>query len=659
MNLDSLTEQEKQVALQILREYQEQGTLNKYNELIYSDYKEIPVDIITFLSDPQYMGNAWTKADGTLALYPFWQDQLKKLFPDNVSTSVNNLIESGARGLGKSEIAAGAILPYLIYRILCMKNPRDFYGLKVTEKISFPLMNITKTLAEEIALDKFQKGIQLSPWFMSKGSMTTYNNRPYWIPPDPIEIIIGSQSSHVIGQPIFAAFFDEVSFQRNQDIEKQKAKAIDMIDTALGGMKTRFIKNGKNPTLMILASSKRSEKSFLEEHMKTKLKSEKENVLIIDKPVWEVKPKGTYSNKTFKVGLGNKFLPSIILPENSDENEFIAKGYKILDIPIDFKPNFTDDIERALCDFAGVSSSEISKYISGQAVQDIIIEKKQNPFVKDILEIGNNPEDKDQYYDYFDLSKIDPNLKYKPLYIHMDLSVSGDKTGIAGVWVKGKKTSIDKLDQANDLFYSLAFSVSIKAPKGRQISFEKNKNFIYWLKDQGFNIKGISTDSFQSVETGQVLTSKGYNYSQLSVDRVDTQTHICKPYQYFKTTIYEQRLEMYYSKLLVQEITDLERNINTGKVDHPEDGSKDACDAVCGALYNASQNAEQFAYDYGESLQNTVDANTDEISITKEQLTIDFESELAKIMTQGFLQNNQSLIQQQPNSSNDYDNLFL
>ena len=36
-----------------------------------------------------------------------------------------------------------------------------------------------------------------------------------------------------------------------------------MIDTAIGGMKTRFIVNGKNPTLLILASSKRSEKSFL------------------------------------------------------------------------------------------------------------------------------------------------------------------------------------------------------------------------------------------------------------------------------------------------------------------------------------------------------------------------------------------------------------
>ena len=58
-----------------------------------------------------------------------------------------------------------------------------------------------------------------------------------------------------------------------------------MIDTALGGMKTRFTNRGKNPTLMVLASSKRSEKSFLEEHMKQKMVTDHENTLIVDEPV--------------------------------------------------------------------------------------------------------------------------------------------------------------------------------------------------------------------------------------------------------------------------------------------------------------------------------------------------------------------------------------
>ena len=121
------------------------------------------------------------------------------------------------------------------------------------------------------------------------------------------------------------------------------------------------------------------------------------------------------------------------------------------------------------------------------------------------------------------------------------------------------------------MFYSLAFSVSIKAPKGRHISFEKNRNFIYWLKSKGFNIKGITSDTYQSYDTGETLRAKGYPYSVLSVDRVDT-NHVCVPYQYFKSTIYEKRLEMYHDKMLIRQIIELERNIDSGKIDHPDGG---------------------------------------------------------------------------------------
>ena len=252
-----------------------------------------------------------------------------------------------------------------------------------------------------------------------------------------------------------------------------------MIDTAIGGMKTRFIINGKNPTLLILASSKRSEKSFLEQHMKKKLASEKENVLLVDEAVWKIKPPGTYKEEYFHVALGNKFLQSQIIPDGDDLQIWKDKGYHILEVPIDFLSDFMDDIDRALCDFAGISSSEISKYINAQAVQDIKNLNLKNPFTKDIIEVGNAPDDKLQYYDFFDLNKIDNTQKRKPLFIHLDMSISGDMTGIAGVWIRKKKISTDENNQSKDLYFTLAFSVSIKAPKGRQISFEKNRNFIY------------------------------------------------------------------------------------------------------------------------------------------------------------------------------------
>lgn len=427
---------------------------------------------------------------------------------------------------------------------------------------------------------------------------------------------------------------DEISFIKNKSIDEQKAKANDIIDTAIGGMKTRFVHKGKNPTLLCLASSKRSDKSFLEEHMKKKLESEKENVYISDGSVWEVKPKGTYKEETFKVGLGSKFLQSIILPEDADEEEYILRGYKIINVPVDFKADFIDDIDRALCDFAGISSSNISKYINGESVKEIISGRFKNPFTKEILEVGNGPEDDVQYYNFFDLSLVNPELKSKPMFIHLDMSVSGDKTGIAGIVINGKRTSVDALDQSKDLFFTLLFSVSIKAPKGRQISFEKNRNLIYWLKAQGFNIKGISSDSFQATDFGQIMLAKGYNYKQISVDRVGT-NHICVPYQYLKSTIYEKRLEIYNDKLLIQELTDLERDISTGRVDHPTDGSKDRADAVCGAIYHASQYAEEFAYDYGESAEKLLQWNSVNYLDYKPNFDAEMEKELLKLGRRG------------------------
>lgn len=628
--LDNLSPEQRELALSILQEYAQTGDSEAYSKLILEDYAETPVDILTFVDDYNYLGNAWHDAEGNSKLYPYWRKELVKIFPDNFTTTVNNGIFSGSRGRGKTEVAL-LIASYLLHRILCLKDPIAYYHLKPTEKLVFAFMNIKLALAEEIGVSKFQNTLQSSPWFMAHGELEG-RTKKIWVPQKynnqvAIDIKIGSQADDLVGLPIFFCFFDEISFIKNQDVEKQKKKAYDMLNTAVGGMKTRFVHKGKNPTFLALASSKRSDKSFLEEHMKKKLKSEKDNVYISDGPVWEVKPAGTYSDKTFRVAVGNKFLSSLVIPDEDDEEPYIKKGYKIIYPPIDFKADFIDDIDRALCDFAGISSSSISKYINAAVVQSLITTRIKNPFTQEILKIGDGEDDEAQYYNFFDLSKVDPALKTKPLYIHMDMSYTGDKTGISGVYIAGKKPSNNELTQANDLFFSAAFSVSIEAPKGRHISFAKNRNFIYWLKEQGFNIKGITTDTYQSYDTGEQLRMKGYPYHVLSVDRVDS-SKICIPYQYFKSTIYEKRLELFEDDLLFREITDLERNIETGKVDHPDGGSKDACDALAASIYNASTHAEEFAYDYGETSEQLLRLNEDYDLLDTQTLSMGLEEEL-------------------------------
>ena len=568
--LEGLSKKEREYAISILKEISKDGNSKKYDNLIYGDYNEIPVTIEEFLHRPQYLGRALLSDDGKFTVFPYWEEVLKKMFPTNIDTAYNTAIFSGAIGLGKSTIAVIAIL-YQLYRMMCLKNPYAHYGLQEIDLITFAFINITIDAAKGVAWDKCQQMLQRSDWFMARGTLTKSAN-PIWQPPKGIELIVGSMPRHIIGRAVFSIFCDEISFQTNSDVEKQKKKAMQLVSSANARMQSRFMRGEKNPTLLLLASSKRTEQSFLETFIDNKKKNESKSTLIIDEPQWVIRTDKDSPNK-FKVAVGNKFLSSEVLPLNISDQDlqiYRDKGFQILDVPMGYYENFIDDIDIALTDIAGISTTSSSRYIAGPRVAAIKTKDYKNPFTKEIITVGNDKNDTAQYSDFFDLNLIDPKLKSRPLYIHLDMSISGDKTGIAGVWIVGKKLPKAGQPESKDLIYQLAFSVSVKAPKGHQVSFEKNRQFIYWLKENGFNIRGTSSDTFQSYDTGQALKNKGFNYDIISVDR--TKDNVCIPYQYLKSTIYEERLIMYENTLLTEELIGLERNNNSGKVDHSPSG---------------------------------------------------------------------------------------
>lgn len=434
---------------------------------------------------------------------------------------------------------------------------------------------------------------------------------------------------------LFACLTDEVDFQRVSDVEKQKAKARALISSIDARMKSRFLKGEQLPTLNILASSKRTSQSYLESFIEMKKRNESKTTLVIDEPQWVIRTDKD-SPRKFAVAVGNKFLASEVLPLDVSKDEIQAyrdKGYTILMVPFGFYENFIDDLDTALTDIAGISTSSSSKFISGPRWADCRDVTLTNPMTKEVIEVGNSKTDTAQYSDFFDIKKIPDELRYRPLYIHLDMSLSGDKTGIAGVWIKQKAKANTKEAQSKSLFYQLAFSFAVKAPKGFQISFEKTKNFIYWLRDNGFKIGTVTADTFQSASVLQDLSAHGINCHIQSVDRVNND-HFCEPYEYLKSTIYERRISTYKTDLLTEEIINLEKNEN-GRVDHPMGGtvgSKDIADALCGSVFEASQHAEEFAYDYGEEdIENTVEINADESSDFKKQVTVAFEDELKKM----------------------------
>ncbi|AMM44821.1 hypothetical protein SP15_022 [Bacillus phage SP-15] len=73
----SMTEEERRVLIQILQEMATDGDSETLNSLFYADYDEVPVDIDTFIEDPEYFGNG---TDQGKLIYPFWRKELRKIF---------------------------------------------------------------------------------------------------------------------------------------------------------------------------------------------------------------------------------------------------------------------------------------------------------------------------------------------------------------------------------------------------------------------------------------------------------------------------------------------------------------------------------------------------------------------------------------------------
>jgi hypothetical protein len=124
----------------------------------------------------------------------------------------------------------------------------------------------------------------------------------------------------------------------------------------------------------------------------------------------------------------------------------------------------------------------------------------------------------------------------------------------------------------------------IKAAKGQQLRFENVRRLIYEFSGHGFNIRKITTDSFQTLELTQAFQSRGYNAEILSVDRTK------EPYHYLKRAIEEGRIRCYPYPVLERELLNL-RDVG-GKIDHPHKSTgvgKDLADALAGVVFSLGE----------------------------------------------------------------------
>ncbi len=320
--------------------------------------------------------------------------------------------------------------------MMCLKDPSRFFGLG-EDTIYFFFFNLTLDLAERTAYGRFQRAIQSSSWFLQRGTIACKKYLEY-LPNKIIRFAKGSNLEHALGSATAFAIMDEMSFGKNDDANYMLSKMMEIYNQLHVRLGSRFSKNGVIQGRMYLVSSAKATNAVLESFIRDH--EHEPGTHISRYKQWEVLPADRWSGKWFKLAVGNEVLQSYILGENISEDileDVQRHGYQIIDVPLEKKHDFEMDLNRALIDYAGIALQAAYKYIQLKTLAQNFNEENKNPFTKEIIETG--------IYDDLTLKQffipelISESLYSKRIYIHGDLSKSGDRTGLAAVAVLGYK----------------------------------------------------------------------------------------------------------------------------------------------------------------------------------------------------------------------------
>jgi hypothetical protein len=580
-NKDELTEE--QLAVIIAKEIELYGKSSTYEQLMSVDWRWRPVDPYTFLMDDYFMGKYCRGDGGRGKLYDKWVDVLLEVLdPDK---DYYELIVTGAIGTGKSTMAALAIA-YKLYRLSCLKNPARFYGLMEDSAIIFGTYNVFKYKADDNYqnLNVFIENCQYFKDHFPTAKMQNKHASGGLRFGSRIKVIAGSTELHALGNNLLSLLIDEMNFMKGdsktqKERDENRSQAHKLYDASRRRITSRFMYKGQVPGLMILISSRNTDSSWLENHLSDV--SGRKGVYVADFPLWEVKREVMgYCGLSFKVEVGDQFHGSRIL-ESSDDTP--RDGARVIDVPTEHRQEFNDDVEGALRDIAGVASVSHAPLIRhrdhiGACITDVL----SHPFTKESFSITDA--DGIEIKEYFrsrsvvgvQQSIVRPKLNPdSSRHVHIDLGEKHDSAGIC----MGHVSRVVGINP----HVTIDFFLEVRAPRYGSIDFAKIRSFIVYLRDDlGYPIESLTTDSWQSSDTRQIMSKLGFKTSILSIDRTD------EPYIVARTMLYEHRISMYRHLKFIEELVNLQHDMVKRKVDHPEGGSKDIADAFAGVCMTLS-----------------------------------------------------------------------
>lgn len=546
--------------------------------------------------------------DGCNKLYPFWKDLICDIFDDS-GQKYTTVVLTGGIGTGKSTCGLYILLRKL-YELSCYRNIAGLFGMMSNSFTAFLYFSLTKYQAERTGYGQLRSIIDGIPYFNEHFCRNKYRNSTLDFP-ENVRMFYGASTGDMIGMNVIASILDEANFfgdSSGSDVDY--GNVVKLHDSIMSRQSSRYTRNGINHSLSIVISSSTFQSSYTQQLYEKSLTDS--SIKYARARLWDIKPKGTYSNEMFYVFAGNdKFDPFIIgstsdlsvklgisLDPSLTVKEAITKlsqEYRNLidEVPIDFYPNYANNVIQGLQDFSGMSVASTGKLFSSRSVFESCIDESILPlFSKNEFTVetcNDEPSNCIQYY----LNGIEFPHKECPRYLHIDIGVSNDAYGIACCYKHGNKI-VDGVE-VPEFYYDFTLRI-VPPPAPKRVSISRCHEFIKYMRDNlGLRIGLITFDQFQSMASRQYLEENGFNVAYQSVDKTDTQ------YLYFVDSMYKGNVHFSreFAEAIRNELFNLIWYRQKQKVDHPSDtkhgGMKDRCDAVVGALYNAFTSKEVIA----------------------------------------------------------------
>jgi hypothetical protein len=537
---------------------------NSYLEVLKENhFNEIPVDLKTFVTSPNYLG----QPDLSPIQYEVVQAMSQIYRQEDLETIMgevegarfykkytkNEIILQLGKGAGKDHLSTVACA-YIVYKLLCLKEPARYYGKPPGDAIDIINIAINAAQAKNVFFKGFKVKIEKSPWFAGK-----YNAKADSIEFDHSITVYSGHSereSHE-GLNLLVAVLDEISgFATEVGTGNEQGKTADNIYKAFRGtVDSRFPDLGK----VILLSFPRYPGDFI---------SQRYEAVILEKQVIE---------KT------HTFILNPELPEDSKDNTFDISweedeiiSYKIPKVLAikrttwdvnptrkieDFKIAFYTDLADAMMRFACTPTYSSDAFF------------KQKEKLERCMTLRNPLDNFRRFEESF---KPDPDKVY---FIHADLAQQHDKCAVAIAHVD-RWVSVQVIkDYEQVVPIVIVDAVAWWEPKVEgPVNLSEVKNWIINLRREGFNLGMVSFDRWQSFDIQNELQSVGIPTETTSVAK--------KHYEDLAMLVYEERVAMPMIPLLLQELSEL-KIMKGNKVDHPRKLSKDLADAMCGAVYGA------------------------------------------------------------------------